>query len=93
MFGPEPIFENSGFYLDIMTSIFWDFEKEIWYDPSAKQEVMPKLWLNDGEFLYDGWKNYPPVQGITNTALDRPSLTSDLGPFVEKFRSPKSQTK
>ena len=53
MFGPEPIFENSGFYLNIMTSIFWDFEKEIWYDPSAKQEVMTKLWLNDGEFLYD----------------------------------------
>ena len=65
MIAPLPTDENSisSFNLDLMTSIFWDFQKEIWYDPSAKQEVMTKLWLNDGEFLYEGWKNYPPVKG------------------------------
>ena len=65
MIAPIPTDENSisGFYLDLMTSIYWDFRREIWYDPSAKQEVMTKLWLNDGEFLYEEWKNYPPVKG------------------------------
>ena len=68
MAAPLPIEENSisGYHLDLMTSIYWDFEVGIWYDPSAQQEVMNKLWLNDGEVLYDGWKNYPPDQGISD---------------------------
>ena len=71
---------ETGFNLELMTSIFWEFQKEIWYDPSVEQEVMDKLWLRDGEVLYDGWKNLPPVQGITDAHVHVESLCTSKIP-------------
>ena len=85
MIAPNEIMHSdvsmSEFKYEIMTSIFWDFQKELWYDPSAKQEVMTKLWLHDSEReYYEGWKNYPPVGEFTDTNRHQfgiPSCTAD----------------
>ena len=67
MFVPLPSIDvlESEFQYNMMTTIYWDFQKELWYDPSAKQEVINKLWLTDSDTYYNGWKNLPPGQGIT----------------------------
>ena len=77
MFAPLPskdVFE-SEFKYNMMTTIYWDFRKELWFDPSAKQEVINKLWLKDSDIFHE-WKNVPPGQGITT--FHRSQTTSEL---------------
>ena len=99
MIAPNEIMHSdvsmSEFKYEIMTSIFWDFQKELWYDPSAKQEVMTKLWLHDSEReYYEGWKNYPPVGNsltLTDTNLESPH--AQRIEYILKYKRPESTRK
>ena len=74
---------NASSDFQLMTDLYWSFRDEIWYDPSAKQEVATQLWLQDGEEITPiGWKHVPPLIQIIIIWQNHGDLT-----FQYKYRS------